>query len=330
MTGRNDLDMLAAEFVLGTLEADERDWVARRRQQEPELDALIADWEARLAPLGEEVQPLAPGPELLARIERRIAEVEANPPGSSHQQEHATAQIATLRRRLRRWQWSTGLASAAALVLAVVLSIPFGQAPEEPPFVAVFQQDDQQPAFLLTVDLDSRQLHVQPVTAEPLPARSYQLWIKDDSLGPAPRSVGVLEDDLTLDAAALRDYPPELLKRATFGISIEPAGGSPTGQPTGPAIHGYLYPTAQEATPSAHQTTIRSWWTWSGRDLLGLWVRPCPPRCSATRSSAERTRRPRRLQHAGGKTPTLIAVDAAALNRDSMPRESKSSSLSVQ
>ncbi|MGR4069327.1 anti-sigma factor [Billgrantia sp. C5P2] len=248
MTDRNDLDMLAAEFVLGTLEADEREWVARRRQQDPDLDAMIVAWEARLAPLGEEVQPLAPGPELWARIERRVTEVEASPPGSDdrHKEQNATAQIATLRRRLKHWQWSTGLATAAALVLGVILSDPFGQAPDEPPFVAVFQQDDQQPAFLLTVDLDSRQLHVQPVTAEPLSERSYQLWIKDDSLGPAPRSVGVLEDDLTLDASALRDYSPELLKRATFGISIEPAGGSPTGQPTGPAIHGYLYPTAQE------------------------------------------------------------------------------------
>ena len=270
MTDRDDLDMLAAEYALGTLDADARAEVARRRPHEPTLDALIIAWEARLAPLGEEVAPVAPTPELKARIERRIeaiqaegggqdpiqAEPAAPGAGAAHASDRtkgaadtesspATAQVAFLRRRLVRWQWGTGLASAAALVLAVILATPLGQAPTEPSFVAVFQQDDRQPAFMLSVDLSSKRLNVLPVTAEPLADKSYQLWIKDDSLGPAPRSVGVLGDDLSLDPRALRDYDPALLKRATFGISIEPSGGSPTGQPTGPAIHGYLYPTGQ-------------------------------------------------------------------------------------
>ncbi|ATJ83683.1 anti-sigma factor domain-containing protein [Halomonas beimenensis] len=246
MTERDDTDMLAAEYVLGTLEADERAAVERRRQDDPELDARILAWEARLAPLGDEIEAVTPGPDLLARIERRIEALESEAP--TPPERPRTAQLAALHRRLRFWRWSTGLASAAALALAVVLVAPLGQEPSRPPFVAVFQQNDQQPAFMLSVDLASRQLHVRPVTAEPLPDKSYQLWIKEASLGPSPRSVGVLDDDLTLDAASLQDYDPELLKRATFGISIEPPGGSPTGQPTGPAIHGYLYPTVREGT----------------------------------------------------------------------------------
>ena len=50
MTQHDDLDMLAAEYALGTLDADTRADVARRRQQEPELEALIQAWEARLEP----------------------------------------------------------------------------------------------------------------------------------------------------------------------------------------------------------------------------------------------------------------------------------------
>ncbi|PSJ21966.1 hypothetical protein CVH10_09930 [Halomonas sp. ND22Bw] len=246
MTDRDDIDMLAAEFVLGTLDADERAMVARRRQAEPELDARILEWEARLAPLGDEIAAVSPGPDLLARIERRIEALEATPGTGEH--EGKVSQLDALRRRLRFWRWSTGLASAAALVLAAVLIVPVDRGPSDSPFVAVFQQDDQQPAFMLSVDLDSRRLNVRPVTAEPLPDRAYQLWIKDASLGPNPRSVGVLNDDLSLPTDALSDFSPDLLKRATFGISIEPPGGSPTGQPTGPAIHGYLYPTGQDAS----------------------------------------------------------------------------------
>ncbi|MBW5798729.1 anti-sigma factor [Halomonas elongata] len=241
MTAHDDIDMLAAEYVLGTLEADERTEVAQRREHDSNLDARILAWEARLAPLSNEIQAVAPGTDLLERIERRIAvlETEANTGESS------TTQLVALRRRLGFWRWSTALASAAALILAIVLVVPLDSAPNQSPFVAVFSQNDQQPAFILTVDLDNRRLNVQPVAAEPLPDRSYQLWIKSAELGPTPRSVGVLNDNLSLDANALRDYDPDLLKQATFGISIEPPGGSPTGQPTGPAIHGYLYPTDQ-------------------------------------------------------------------------------------
>ncbi len=250
MTDHDDIDMLAAEYVLGTLEADERAEVAQRREHDTDLDARIHAWEARLAPLGDEVRTVAPGPDLLARIERRLDELETTSRTKPEPEADAsgTAQLIVLRRRLGFWRGSTALATAAALVLAVLLLPPLGESPEEPPFVAVFQQDDQQPAFMLSVDLDSRRLDVRPVTAKPLPDRTYQLWIKADSLGPKPRSVGVLNDDLSLPADALSDYDSDLLKQATFGISIEPPGGSPTGQPTGRAIHGYLYPTDREAT----------------------------------------------------------------------------------
>ncbi|ALM53359.1 anti-sigma factor [Halomonas huangheensis] len=247
MNDRDDIDMLAAEYVLGTLDAQERDTVAHRRQQEPELDAMIVAWQERLAALGDEVREIEPGPSLLARIEQRIEALEATPSKQDSTASDAVdSRIEALRKRLRLWQWSTGLASAAALALIAILLSPLTQTPEPRPFIAVFQQDDQQPAFMMSLDLDSQQLHVKAVTAEPMSGKSYQLWIKEDSLGPKPHSVGVLDDNLTLETAALSQYDPALLKAATFGISIEPAGGSPTGQPTGPAIHGQLYATDQQ------------------------------------------------------------------------------------
>jgi anti-sigma-K factor RskA len=148
---------------------------------------------------------------------------------------------------LNRWRWSTAITSAAAAVLVAALLLQ--PAPEESgqSFVAVFQHNDEQPAFLLTVDLENRQLNIQPITAAPADNQSYQLWIKDDELGPTPQSVGVLNDNFDVDPSALTRYDEDLLKRATFGISLEPKGGSPTGQPTGPALHGFLYPTEPKA-----------------------------------------------------------------------------------
>ncbi len=252
MTDRDDLDMLAAEFVLGSLDAEERASVTRRLQHEPELNALVEEWEVRLAPLAEAIKPVTPHPEVFARIERQIDALQtkpvAEPPSAT-----APDNVIALQTRLRRWQWSTGITSAAAMLLVAVLLLQPRPEPIPQSFVAVFQQNDQQPAFMLSVDLSTRKLSIRPVTAEPLQDKSYQLWIKADPLGPNPRSVGVLNDNFELDqATALRDFDPELLKQATFGISIEPVGGSPTGQPTSPAIHGYLYPTGMD-TPEQNQ-----------------------------------------------------------------------------
>lgn len=236
MTEHDDLDMQIAEFVLGTLPAGERKALQARRELDPALDARILQWEEQLIGMTDDVAPVQPSPELFAQIER-VLDQRAT-------QLNNTASVVMLRRRVNQWRWSTAAASAAALVLVAVLTFQPASNPDS--FVAVFQHDDQQPAFLLTVDLQNRQLNIRPVTAEAQPGKSYQLWIKSDELGPNPRSVGVLGDQMQLDQGALKQYDPALLREATFGISLEPPGGSPTGQPTGPAIHGYLYPAGDD------------------------------------------------------------------------------------
>ena len=107
---------------------------------------------------------------MFAKIERALDRDDSN--------------VIALRRQVSRWRWSTALTSVAALVLVAVLT--FQPQPEKAPesFVAVFQHNDQQPAFLLTVNLNDRQLSIRPVTAEQQPDKSYQLWIKADELGP--------------------------------------------------------------------------------------------------------------------------------------------------
>lgn len=235
MIERDDLDMLAAEFVLGTLPVEDRQRVQRLRTTHPELDAQILQWESRLSALNDEIEPVDPAPGLFARIERSIDQLEQ---ASSQHNE-----VVRLRQQVSRWRLSTAAASIAAMLLIAVMMLE--PTPTESPYVAVFQHNDEQPAFLLTVDLARKQLNIQPVTARPAGNQSYQLWIKDDELGPTPRSVGVLNEHFEVDPAALANYDAELLRRATFGISLEPRGGSPTGQPTGPALHGFLYPTGE-------------------------------------------------------------------------------------
>lgn len=62
MIERDDLDMLAAEFVLGTLPVEDRQRVQRLRTTHPELDAQILQWESRLSALNDEIEPSTPPP----------------------------------------------------------------------------------------------------------------------------------------------------------------------------------------------------------------------------------------------------------------------------
>ena len=52
----------------------------------------------------------------------------------------------------------------------------------------------------------------------------------------APRSLGLVgQNEFTL-ASQLTTYEPTTISDAVYAISLEPTGGSPTGQPTGPVL----------------------------------------------------------------------------------------------
>jgi anti-sigma factor RsiW len=68
MTEDDDIDGLAAEYVLGSLDPAERRQVDARRQTDALLAAAVAAWERRLAPLSERGRDAAPPAHLFAGI----------------------------------------------------------------------------------------------------------------------------------------------------------------------------------------------------------------------------------------------------------------------
>ena len=235
MTDREDIDMLAAEYVLGTLDPDMRRIVDERRSHEDGLNAAIAGWEKRLSPLNAHYRDEIPSRYLFPGIRARIE-------GARIQADNIV-EIDLLKRKLTRWRigtFATG-ALAASLMVAVLVS-DFATPVQDRQFVAVFHRDDTQPAFVMSIDLDTRAVIIRPVSATLPEGKTYQLWIASDQLGPAPKSLGLLENASVPTTRSLGEFDPALLRNATFGISLEPEGGSPTGRPTGPAIHGRLIP----------------------------------------------------------------------------------------
>jgi anti-sigma-K factor RskA len=218
MSDARDRDVLAAEYVLGTLEGDDAHEAARLLRDDPAFAASVRAWEARLAPLANVVAPVAPPPELWDRIAAATG-VQAT--------EADTVVPLSSRRRLRIWQASTGVALAIAASLAAFVVLR----PVPAPRVAVLAPLTGGVPVLVATAEPNGALNVRPNGAIAVPSgRDLELWAL--AAGETrPRSLGVLPAAGRRLVAAL---PPD----TQLLVSLEPRGGSPTGQPTGPVLYG--------------------------------------------------------------------------------------------
>ncbi len=162
-----------------------------------------------------------------------------------------SAEVVYLARQARRWRGFTVAMSAIAALLAVFIAVsqlapgllPMGRlshlaATAPPPgsrLVAVLQQEPTAPAFLLTVDPQNRTMTVRRMTASADAGRSYELWLIP-SKDPKPHSLGLVGAEEFTTRPWPADFDVPAMSDARYAISLEPAGGSPSGAPTGPVL----------------------------------------------------------------------------------------------
>jgi anti-sigma-K factor RskA len=128
-----------------------------------------------------------------------------------------------------------------------VVEIPAPPAPAPAQYVALLQKDGGSPAYILTVDGASRNFTVRKVDAPSEPGKSHELWVISDRLG-APRSLGVIGEGDFTERATLAGYDPDIVKNATYAVTVEPTGGSPSGKPgSAPVFTGKLIETVPQA-----------------------------------------------------------------------------------
>jgi anti-sigma-K factor RskA len=222
----DDLSMLAAEYVLGTLDARAARGVEDALGKNAALRELVARWEVRLTPLSRLALPEAPPPELWQRIEDAIAP------------KRKTSRLGDLRPSpfLRLWQaWALG-ATAVAAALALVTLMP---QPAEQRMMTVLVSDATQVAW--TAEVDRRGGLRLAALNGPLGAqnntspegRVLQMWALPPgatvptSLGLVPRGSG----QVSIPTPAVTPVPGMLIE-----ISLEPPGGSPGPRPSGPVL----------------------------------------------------------------------------------------------
>lgn len=213
------IDALAREYVIGTLRGRARARFASVLASSLGARRAVARWERQLAPLAMGVAPVAPPSAVWSRIEEKIG-------------------VGKPRDTLGAGLWPA-LAASFALAAVVFGGLWYARPPpaEPPGYVAVFNDAQTgEPVWLLQTFVEARELRATAVDDRPEPAgNAYELWMLPDG-GAAPVSLGLIagtgETRLGLSQAQL----DVLAQTATLAVSLEPAGGSPTGQPTGPVI----------------------------------------------------------------------------------------------
>lgn len=177
------------------------------------------------------------------------------------------ADVISLGRRVRRWRGFTAVMTAIAALLAIYIAV--GQfapqllpmrhkethtaaavPPPEARLVAVLQQDPTEPAFLLTVDPQHRTMTVRRMTATADSGRSYELWLIPGR-NSKPQSLGIVGATEYTSRPLPENFDVATLQAARYAVSLEPAGGSPSGAPTGPVLFtGKMVQSVPGAAPS--------------------------------------------------------------------------------
>jgi anti-sigma-K factor RskA len=285
---------LAAEYALGTLDADERAQVETMMAVDTEFTAIVHAWEYRLGVLNQMVGSVEPRPIVWENIKAAIGhstgqqaalvlpEAPQPPPSPEPPAEPVVAEaqpaveaqpvavpptavdssnVIQLTGRAKRWRSVASVATAVAAALVAMLAVQVYQpellpealrpkpriqtvevktpAPSPVPsaqYVALLQRDGGSPAFILTVDAATRNFTVRKVGADAEPGKSFELWLISDRLS-QPRSLGVIGGSDFTARPMLADYDAGTINAATYAVTVEQAGGSPTGQPTSAPIY---------------------------------------------------------------------------------------------
>lgn len=225
-----------AEYVLGVLDAAARADVEREIEADAQAAAAVQWWQQRLTPLSEDIATTAPPEYIWARIQEALGH-------------DATIPVSTARPPAKRglwdnlvlWRWlGVGASVVAAACLVLVFTVP--RVTTTPPaavspayMVASIAQDNGIAGWTATMDLDHKRMVIVPATPAAVAAdKSTELWLIPP--GQKPISLGLIAENQPTTVALSPALLNQLSAKALLAVSVEPHGGSPTGQPTGPVV----------------------------------------------------------------------------------------------
>src|SRR4051812_31730518 len=276
MAYSEDHIVLAAEYALGTLDADERAQVETMMNVDSNFVLVVEAWERKLGVLTEMVGTVEPRPEVWDRIRAAIglsgkqqsflvpAAASAAPDDRSNEAPARfdssgadRANVVVLSRQARRWRGvATAMTAIAAALVAMIAVqayrpdlLPDGLRPKAAPqvaqnpapalqaqYVALLQTDATSPAFILSVDPATKNFTVRKLGAAAQEPGKSYELWIVSDKLPRPQSLGLI-GNTDFTTRALATYDRDTVSQATYAVSIEPEGGAPNGITSGPIVY---------------------------------------------------------------------------------------------
>jgi anti-sigma-K factor RskA len=229
--------VLAAEFSLGLLEGEELLAARGRLASDPDFAWRKDWWDDWFVPLSDDVSGAEPGEHVWNAISKQIGGVEAD--------ETSNVVLLDMERRVRRWQWTAGLTSAAAAVALALFFVTPGTTPPgtDAPMIAAADAPlmasipiGETPLRLGVTFLptsDEMLVSAAGLTADGV--HDHELWLVPAD-GSELQSLGVVVPGEERRVA----LPSEIAANMGDGVKLvltrEPIGGKPEGVAAGPVV----------------------------------------------------------------------------------------------
>jgi anti-sigma-K factor RskA len=210
---------LSAEYALGTLRGAAKRQFEQQMQTDPALQAEVARWQEAFTQLDNQLTPVTPPASVWKRIQLQL--------GPVPERQSAIPAVKTPWRGYLGWALAAGF---AALLLVPRLLV---QPSAITPVTILANNSTDAGQWVVSVDKRANSLMLTPLhTREIAKDRSLELWTIP--AGGKPRSLGLISDASPTELSLAARMPDP---GSTLAISLEPHGGSPTGQPTGPILY---------------------------------------------------------------------------------------------
>ena len=220
-------DKLAAEYVLGTMSARARRRFEIHLRGNPQLRRAVSQWETRLAPLTGALPAIEPPARVWQAIKARLRFGRTVRPGFWES--------------LSFWRVSSFASGLLALALIVMVALPKPETPVEAGRMVVVMNDlaTSKPAMTASWEpgqRGGRTLRIRVIGhAEMGPNTAWELWMLPGG-DQRPVSLGLITTHETQVVKIPETLAARLDSAHGLAMSVEPAGGSPTGLPTGPVL----------------------------------------------------------------------------------------------
>lgn len=219
---RKDSADLADDYVLGLLDEKDVGAIEAELVHDAGLRAEVSRSRERFLPLDTAVEPAANTEGLWEKIEARLV------------QQSAPAQDASPRSANDNNSWRSVALSAIAASLLLAIGLAFSLARPSDPLVIAVLLDEKGQVQAVVEDFGNERATVRMLADFAVPQdKTIQLWtLPSKEVGPV--SLGLLEG---VRSAQLEGPPlPAPRTDQLYEITLERAGGSPTGKPTGPIL----------------------------------------------------------------------------------------------